>query len=305
MRKFMTLLACLIVCLPLSVKAGIDADGLPSTSTWYLHADFVAMRKSNAGSALYNWIDREIFEEIRSEAGIDLRKELDSVTTYSAPADGAVMVMEGRISDTTRDKLLAISAGAERFETLQSKGKTYYFVEGDEGFKTDNVEVDGFDGEIYFSFDVKNKLILAANKKQIEILLANGGKLAGAKEHNGALIILTAEQSLIQAGMDTDGFKTEEGGFESNILRNTKQVALMIADAADKLSIEAMLVATEPKTAQSLASIIRGIVALVAFDEDMDPDMAEVLQSAKIDVNNAALKVSVSMSPESFNAALD
>ena len=305
MRSLTIFIACLVLLLPMPGLAAIDASGLPANSTWYLHADFGAMKKSSAGRALYDWIDREIFSEVRSEAGIDLREELDSVTTYSAPVDGAVMVIQGRISDQTRDKLLAISAAAERFETLESNGKTYYFVEGDGDLKGKHAEVSGFDGEIYFSFDVRNKLLLTAKKEQMDSLLASGGRLKAQQNHRGALIILTAEKSLIQAGMDTDGFDTDGEGFQSNILRNTKQVALMIAEAADKLSFEALLVATEPKTAQSLGSVIRGLIALVAFDEDLDPGMAEVIQTAKVDVDDVALKLSIAMSPESFAAALD
>lgn len=305
MRSLTTFIACLVLVLPMPGHAAIDANGLPANSTWYLHADFDAMKKSGAGKALYDWIDREIFSEVRSEAGIDLREELDSVTTYSAPGDGAVMVMQGRISNTTRDKLLAISAAAERFETLESGGKTYYFVEGDGDLNGKHAEVSGFDGEIYFSFDVRNKLLLTAKRQQMETLLANGGRLKTQKDHKGALVILTAEKSLLQAGVDTDGFDTDGEGFQSNILRNTKQVALMIAEAADKLSFEALLVATEPKTAQSLGSVIRGLIALVAFDEDMDPGMAEVIQTAKVDVDDVALRLSIAMSPESFIAALD
>lgn len=303
MIRLTILVTCLLLVWP--AHAALDADGLPANSTWYLHADFAAMKTSNAGKALYQWIDKEIFREIRDDAGIDLDRELDSITTYSAPGDGAVMVMQGRISDTTRDKLLAISAAAERFETLQSNGKTYYYVEGDGKHSGKHVEISGFDGEIYFSFDVRNRLLLTARKEQMERLLANGGRLERQAEHKGALFILTAEKSLIQAGMDTNGIDTDGDGFQSNILRNTRQVALMIADAADKLAFEAMLVATEPKTAQSLASIVRGLIALVAFDEDMDPGMAEILQSATVDVNDVSLRLSVAMSPDTFIAALD
>lgn len=305
MRSLTTFFACLLLIAPATAVTAINADGLPANSTWYLHADFVAMKNSSAGAALYQWIDKEIFSEVRSESGIDLREELDSVTTYSTPGDGAVMVVDGRISEKTRDKLLALSAAAERFETLESQGKTYYFVEGDADIKSEHADVSGFDGKIYFSFDVRNKLLMTAKRDQMESLLANGGRLPTTRDHKGALVILTAEKSLIQAGMDTDGFDTDGEGFQSNILRNTKQVALMIAEATDKLSFEALLIATEPKTAQSLGSIVRGLIALVAFDEDMDPGMAEVIQSARVDVDNASLKLSIAVSPESFTAALD
>ena len=305
MHRTLVFLACLAISVPANTVAAIDAGALPANSAWYLHADLGAMKESTAGKALYRWIEKEIFSEVKSEAGIDLAQELASVTAFSVPGDGAVMVIDGRISETTRDKLLAISAAAERFETLKYGDQTYYFVRGDGSHGDTHAEVSGFDGEIYFSFDVSEKLLLAAKKEQMEALLENGGRLETNRQHPGALIVLTAEQSLIQAGMDTEGFDTDGEGFQSNILRNTKQVALMIADAADELSFEALLIATEPDTAQSLGSVIRGLIALVAFDEEMDPGMAEVIRTARVDVDDAALKLSISVSPESFTAAMD
>lgn len=305
MRNLKTLIACVLMSLPALGWAAIDADGLPGTSTWYFHADFASMRKSKTANALYQWIDREVFSEIREEAGIDLANQLDRITAFSSPGNGAVMVIDGDVTTETRDKLLAISAAAERFETLESKGKTYYYVKGDKEFESKDIDISGFDGEVYFSFAVNKKMLLTAKRDQMEKMLASGGRYSGDKDHKGALFVLTAEKSLIQAGMDTDGFDTEGGGFESNILRNTRQIALMIADAADKLSIEALLITTEAQTAQSLASIVRGLVALQAFSEDMEPGVSEVLRSARVDVDDNRLKVSANLSAELFKSVLN
>jgi hypothetical protein len=137
-------------------------------------------------------------------------------------------------------------------------------------------------------------------------LLDNGGKVAGQKSHRGALFVLTAEKSLIQAGLNTDGFDDEDDdGFKSNVMRNTKQVAFMIADKAGKLAIEAQLLTSDLETAESLASIVRGLIALQIFSDDMDPEIAEFLRSTRVDVNDTLLKISVALSPESVAAVLD
>jgi hypothetical protein len=47
-----------------------------------------------------------------------------------------------------------------------------------------------------------------------------------------------------------------DSGWDSNILRNTEQVAFMMAAAANKLALEAKLITTEPEMAESLASVI-------------------------------------------------
>lgn len=304
MRSIKVILACLLVSFPIVALGGIDSNDLPSTSTWYFHADLVEMRSSEGGKSLWGWLDDEVFDDIRDDVGIDLSTEADFITAYSTPESGAVFVLEGNISQETKDKTMVAAASAERFDTLKHKRKTYYYVEGDGNV---DVDVDGIDKQGYFSFDVKNKLIAASSEEQIKVLLDNGGKITGSRSHDGALFVLTAERSLIQAGMDTEGFEDddEDGGFKSNILRNTKHAALMIADVAGQIAIEAQLITEEPEMAESLASIVRGLVALMAFSDDMDPEISQFLRSTKVNVSDNMLKVSVTVSPEAVVSALD
>ena len=302
MRSFKIVLACLLVSFPVVALGGIDSDDLPSTSTWYFHADFEEMRSSDGGQSLWVWLDDEVFDDVRDDAGIDLSTEADYITAYSTPETGAVFILEGDITQETKDKTMVAAASAERFDTLKHKGKTYYYVEGD-----DNIDVEGIDKRGYFSFAVKNKLIAANNKEQMQTLLDNGGKITGSRSHDGALFVLTAERSLIQAGMDTEEFRDddEDGGFKSNIMRNTKHAALMIADVAGQIAIEAQLITEEPEMAESLASIVRGLIALAAFSDDMEPEVTNFLKSTKVNVNDNMLKVSVTVSPEEIVSALD
>ncbi len=295
----------LLVLTPGIVTAGVSNDDLPAASTWYFHADLEEMRKSSTGAGLYAWLEDEVFAEVMEESGIDLGKEVDRVTAFSAEGTGAVMVVDGRFSQQTRDKALAAASTAERFETLKSGSGTYYYVKGDNKVDGDKIKIDGVDNEFYFTFDVRDKLVMAAQKEQLEALMKSKGRITGEKSHSGALFVLTAERSLIQAGLNTDELDGDDGGFESNILRNTRQVALMVADVAGKLAIEAQLEATAAETAQSLASIVRGLIALQAFSQDMNPMVSQFLQGTRVDVNDRSLKISVALSPEAIAAVLD
>jgi len=304
MRNFKFIAAIIMALVPLVALGGIDSDDLPSTSTWYFHADLVEMRSSDGGKSLWVWLDDEVFDDVEDDAGIDLSTEADRITAYSTPESGVVFILEGDLSQETKDKTMVAAASAERFDTLKYKGKTYYYVEGDGHV---DVDVDGIDNQGYFSFDVKNKLIAASNEEQLKELLDNGGKITGSKSHDGALFVITAERSLIQAGMNTEGFEDndEKGGFKSNILRNTKHAALMIADVAGQIAIEAQLITDEPEAAESMASIVRGLLALTAFSDDMDPEISNFLKSTKVNVSDNMLKVSVTVSPEAVVMALD
>ena len=315
MRISRLLIVGLLLILPGFASAAVAPDSVPATSTWYFHADFEQMRTSDAGQHLYGWLQREVFEDVHDDAGIDLDKEADRITAFSDEENGAVVLLEGDISQESRDKLLALAAGAESLETFGHKGKTFYFAEseGDDhgGDDSDNghdgdVEINSFENGVYFTFALKGRLLATSTREKMEALLENGGKMPRRKTANGTLIVLSAEKSLIQAGMKADQIDDDgEGGWQSNILKNTEQVAVLVADVAGKIAVETQLIAKQPEMAESLASIVRGLISLTMFSDDMDPNISEFLQGTSVDVDGSKLKISVSVDPEMLIAALD
>ena len=309
MRISRLLIVGLLLFMPGFGSAAVAPDSVPATSTWYFHADFEQMRTSDAGKHLYGWLQREVFEDIHDDAGINLDREADRITAFSDEENGAVVMIEGKISQESKDKLLALAAGAESLETFEHKGKTFYFAEG-EGHDDDgddgDIKIDSFDNGVYFTFALKNRLLATSTREKVEALLASDGKMPRRKTANGTLIVLSAEKSLIQAGMKADRVDDDgEGGWESNILRNTEQVAVLVADVAGKIAVETQLIAKKPEMAESLASIVRGLISLTLFSDDMDPDVSEFLQGTSVDVDGSKLKISVSVDPEMLVAVLD
>ena len=138
----------------------------------------------------------------------------------------------------------------------------------------------------------------------MESLLAENGRVSGVKTEKGALFILSAERNLVQAGARAGDFG-DDIGWDSNILRNTEQAALLVADRAGKIAIEAQWVTTEKEMADSLASIVRGLISLQVFNDDMDPDIAEFLQNTSVEVEDNKLTVKVALDAEDVVAAID
>lgn len=304
----------LILLLGLPTLAYADVDGIPGTATWYFHADFDAMRKGKASRGLYDWLDGEVFEEIRNEIGIDFDQEARQFTAFSAADEGPVMILDGKISQETRDKVLAIAAIDGELETFKSSGKAYYFFDGDkdEADSDDSdgndidIDIDSLEEEAYVSVAVKNKIIITNKREQMERLLDNNGKIDSGKKEKNALFVLRAERSLIQAGVNADEMQIDDDGdWDSNILKNTRQVAVLMSDLGDKLGVVAKLMTTEPEMADSMASIVRGLISLQAFNDDMDPELASVLQSTQVDVNGSTLQVSLALLPGTVLSALD
>lgn len=133
----------------------------------------------------------------------------------------------------------------------------------------------------------------------MKALLADKGRVPGPGRNKGALLVLTAEKALLQAGMNTGAMKDDgDDDLDSKILRNTEQVAFLLAIVKDKLAIEAELITTDAAMAESLASVARGLISLVAFDDSMDAETMAVLQSTKIEAKGNSLSLSLAVDPD-------
>ena len=311
MRLRHYLLILLFISMPTALYAELRAGQLPAGANWYLHVDFVEMREAEGGRHIYAWLQDEAFAEVREEAGVDLDKEADRITAYASGAEKLVVLVEGKISQETQDKILGMGAATGTMDRFESGNKAYYFVRedshgsaGDTEDQGGNYEINGLDNGAYFSLAVKNKVIVTSSEDDMKALLANRGRIPRADVEDGALVVLSADSSLIQAGLDTDEFDGH-GGWNSNIVRNTEQAALLIADEAGKIAIEAQLVTAEKAMANALASIIRGLISLQVFNDDMDPEIAQFLQNTSVAVEDTRLTVKVSLDPEVVIAAIE
>ncbi len=307
MRILRYLLIALFFFIPATLLAAVGPGDVPEASKWYFHADFVEMRSSEAGQHLYAWLQDEVFEEVREEAGIDLEKETDQITAFATTGENVVVVIEGKISQETEDKVLAVAAASGSLDKLGSGSQTYYFVgENDDhdGHSNIEIELDSFDDGAYFSFSVENKILVTATEADMETMLANKGKHPGATNASGALFVLSAERSLMQAGVKA-GDLGDDLDWDSNILKNTKQAAIIVADEKGKIAIKAQLVTMEKEMADSLASIVRGLISLQVFNDELDPEIASLLQNTSVDTDGNSLTIKIELDPETVMAVID
>lgn len=296
----------IVVFLGIPAMAYAELGEIPGSATWYFHADFDAMRDGTASRGVYEWLDAEVFEEIRDEIGIDVGKEMQRITAFSGAGQGPVIMVDGQISQDTKDKIIALAAAGGELQTFESSGKAYYYFDGDDENGVDNIDIsiESLENEAYVSVALKNKILVTNTKGQMEALLASNGKIDSGKTEKDALFVLRAERSLIQAGVNADEMDSDDD-WDSNILRNTKQVAVLMADLGDKLGVEALLMANEAEMANSLASIVRGLISLQAFNDDIEPEVASVLQSTRVDVAGSTLKISLELDPDTVVSALE
>jgi hypothetical protein len=280
-----------------------DTDNIPGAADWYLHVDLEKMKSEKAGKPLYEWLRDEVLTDVREDVGIDIEREVSSLTAFSITGQGPVMVIDGNFSGETKDKLMALIAAEGDLMPLKSSGRKYYRL-GDSDGEVDytsanvNVTLDSLDDGGWISLDVRDKILITGGEAQMKSLLKNKGRVPGPGRTEGAVLVLTAEKTLLQAGMNTrmlsDG---DDNDLDSQILRNTEQVAFLLAIVRDKLAIEAELITSEPEMAESLASVARGLISLVSFDDSMDAEAIAVLQSTKIEAKGTSLNLSLAVDP--------
>jgi hypothetical protein len=317
MRVLRVITAFLLAAVPLALWAGVDPADLPGTSKWYFHADLAEMRATKAGQHLYGWLEKEVFEEVRSETGVDLGKETDRVTAFAGSDESIIVVVDGPISQESKDKLVALGAASGSMDQRGKGGGAYYHVKTDEAAGdgenagenagasfADHYDAEPFEKGAYFSFAVPNKIIVTSTEADMKAMLANKGRAATGKAASGTLLVLSADKSLIQAGLNTDDF-ADEIGWDSNIIRNTEQLALLIADEDGLVSIQAQLLAAEKEMAESLGSIVRGLISLASFSDEVDPEISQVLKTTEVAVDGGRLTLKLKLDPEVVVAALD
>lgn len=279
-----------------AARADIEAADLPAGTVWYFHADIARMRSTDAGRDLYGWLENEVVADINDEFSIDLGEEVERVTAFSNDGAGLVAIVEGPLSESLQERVLALARSEGNLEEHRFDGAAYYRAGDDDG-ETRTNDGPAIRHSGYFTFAVPGKLMLASEEQQLRELMASNGTISGAGSHADALFVLSADKQFVQAGMRTARFADAEDDWESNILRNTEQAAVLIADRDGMIAVAVKLVSKDPALTESLGNIVNGLIALQVFTADVEPDVASALQNTRVEADGAVLSVSTVLDP--------
>lgn len=279
--------ALLFLTLFASANAAADMkiDGMDAVGDWYMHIDFEEMRRTESGRKIYAWLEDEVFDDLREDAGLDIDKDVFQIIAQSDGPDDVIFVIDGKLRQEHKDQIMALAATQNvELKPRKASGRNYFYMEGD-GKGGD----DRFDEGAYFSYDLKDKLVMTSSEATMQSLLAKGGKLD--LRNRGSMFMLTAVNAMVGKEVPANA----GGEWNSNIVKNTEEAAIVIRDAKGKISVEAQLVSREVEMAESLASIVRGLISLQAFNDDIDKELSDILKTTKVDVRDRTLSISVDL----------
>jgi hypothetical protein len=258
------------------------------------------MRDTSVGRQIYDWLSKKILEELREDTGFDADNELDAVTAFSDDAGIGTLILEGDISQDSRDKLLAaIEMGAD-LSTGAAGNRDYYEIREVDIDKGDLV-IEG--DTLYMSFARRNAVVVSTTLDGMKRALN-----AKPRRNRGkALLVLAADKSLMQAGVDTValGHGNGRGPWNSGLLREAREVAFVLSDRGGDADMAVRITANDPRTTDSLAAIVRGLVGLQALAEDQDPNVTRLLSSLQIETDSAGMTLALRVAPDVLRAVID
>jgi hypothetical protein len=284
----------LLSLLALPAAQAFDASELPAGAQWYVHADLAEMRSSEVGKHLHDWLEDNVFDDIRDETGIDLARKANALTAFSDGEQNVAVVLAATLSDDDRDTLLAL-AGTSGDLDITKFGDAQYYRISELSSPSGNLEIDS--DELFFSLAERDRLVVASERGLLEAILS--GTQAMPKATGGALLVLNADRSLMQGGLDTQARDGRQSGpWDSNILRNARQLAFALSDQRGLAALEIRLIADDARMAESLGSIVRGLIGLYALSDEANEDVSAMLASTKIDVDGNALAIRSEVQPD-------
>ncbi|MFK8051570.1 MAG: hypothetical protein AB8F65_01250 [Woeseiaceae bacterium] len=288
--KYLAISLLLLIAAP--GYSEISKTELPADSHWYLHVDLDAMRTSGSGRQLYQWVNEEIFDDVRDDTGFDPDTEVSDITLYSAGTDHATLVVRGDLRQASQDKLIAVLAAKSEFE-VEKQGRFNFYRIKDIDIENDELQID--QDELFVSFDRKNTWIFSTQMNSLLSVLS--GKQAMAKQDGDALLVLSAKKPSVQAGVDSEGFGER---FSSGVLRNARQLAFRLSDDSGNADIELRITARDAQTSNALASIVRGLIGLQALSSDVDNEIGPLLNALKVESDAEGLSLRLNIAPESI-----
>lgn len=266
---------------------------LPDSADWFLHLDADQLRNTRSGSAFLREFREIGRQQLPQELPIDPLMVLDNIrglTLFGSMPEmknpspeniDAVIVLQGTPS------LMQVFRGVISGLQLEKPEAVQTIEQG--GFSILSIQQGAFNG----SFIGEESLVMAKQLSSLQGYLLSrqqpgtgttaAGKFPGYLEDPAAGIFLGAHVE----GMDVlDGIPVQ-----ARILKMTRAVSLQLGEANDAVQMLAGLVTDSPTTGQQVSEVLRGIIALTAMTQTGQPDIAALLASASVRLQDSTVQV--------------
>lgn len=278
------LVACVMAgCMAWPSFAGeLRKDAVAATARWVLHFDVEQFSRSQMGTLLAEQgkaaEDDAGLAFVRNELGIDPMKDLTGVTLYGDGGEGqeAVTVIRGKLNAAKLEALARSAAGheAQNYRNLvlhkwdgESQGKATVAC-----FPEPGVAVLGPSfGKVRAALDV-----LAGRSASLK----TGGALRGL-DAAGAFLVVSAQKVNESLGAKMKAF----------VLKHAEWMTLSIGEKGGTVSGALSIGADSPDNALQMELVMKGVLAVGAFAQDQNPNLAEIIKALSVSTDNGVITV--------------
>lgn len=195
---------------------------------------------------------------------------------------------------------MAAMAGAGNMQ-LQSQGDMSYYRVADLDIKDNDLSIDS--DTLYFAFRGDKELIISTEVSNLSEPFSDKRR---SRKDPRALLVLSAERSLMQAGMDAAALDDEgRQRWNSGMLRQARQLAFVLSDKNGNADLELRITADDRQVTDSLAAIVRGLIGLQALSQDTSKEITQLLAALKIDSDDSGLSMRLNVAPQTLTSLIN
>ena len=266
-----------------ALAGGFQPKTVIDDPAWVLHLDADALRQSFVGKRILEKLDQpesaKGFVFINAMLTFDPRKSLHGLTLYSAttsPADGVALVY----ADFDAARLISLAESASDHQVVTNKGRAIHNWANEKG-DAPRTFAAIYDGKVAV-FAQKEKLVITA----LDVL---AGDQPGFKD-NG--YFPKAEPAGASPILFAVAHKLDVPGTEPHavIFKQAKHLSMAIAATDAELVGKLSLTTDNEDSAQQVALIAQGLLALLSLSKD-NPDAAAFTRALKVKQDGANVEV--------------
>ena len=256
---------------------------VPAQAHWLAHLDVARLLASQAGARLLDEIKANPqltaqLDTIQNTAGVDVRKEVRSLTLFGPDANKnhGVMVLAGPFST---DKLVtAIRANPQHEETTIGNATGHKWVDK---------------GRVNYGCFLPGSVCVFSGYEEAarvtaEVLQSGQGGLTPDSTLGG--LAQGAEGSILFAAAEVQG-NLPAGQPKIAVLHNAETIQLKVTEKDGQVCAELAIIAVTPEAAQRLADIGRGLIAFGQLSADSEPQVAKLVESAQVKQDGKQVKI--------------
>ncbi|MEL7310525.1 MAG: hypothetical protein AAFN07_03365 [Pseudomonadota bacterium] len=284
-----------------TADAEISNRDIPPDALWYINIDMEALRTSEPGEIILDWVDEEVTDDLERDLNFNAGEDLDRLF-FHGNAEGSFSArILGDLSEDTRDHLRSEML-KNTDATLKNDGWGEYYVIEDAG---DEIEFDNGDmsldtDTIYVSLADNDGLFIASSAERL------AAEIRGIRGGNANVLVLDGRRPFLQIGVNADEIdKSSEFGFDSDLLRQTSQVALMIGSVGDALDFHTKITATDPEVTDSMANIVRGLISLRMLSSEVPEPVGRIIDKLRVDSDSSGMSIRLQVTPDEVRELSD